>query len=778
MGILKYLQRREKSQMLRKENGQQIWNNFLYGKDARFVKTSRRLGRSLTFNWKDAKNMEEEEKTGRTRKFSAPGGRSLDLLEETTPLSVQLNFIPSTHSTPPVLIVRPKAMSTLKNVLKTVCEKSWYEVDVDQLEVVIENSATPLPLDSVVSYVAGFKLYVGVKQGDDQSGTTKGRKSDEDQPSPLPRHEEPLARRLSEFSVALPRPPSRFEYEKFDHDPSLLHVKYSWTEVFSDDGLSKKEKERQNIIWEIVNFEATYALKLQTVFEVFICPLLCLMDEKLIESIKVGSVIANLAEVFSKCAKRWNTVIGPFISEIRSSKQPAEAAKVARLYNVNSSAGDDQLSDEYFSEAYLYNLQIESCEKYIKSEQSKNLAFKKFYEWANNHPKLNKLDLSSYLKSPMHHLTRFALPLERLLQCTGEDEQKKTLEVTVGKIKNFVGSMNEQVRRYEQEMKLWAIEERIDGYDVVENLPEDIISQLSRHNISLRLTSPMFGCQKAQQRRRLMYEGTIRMKDNSGSKLQDVYLFLFSDMILITKKSYQRKNDNKLKLVKPPMRLDVVQLIWLKESSFALCYLNELNMVQGLYTFLSTNTKWYDEITNAKKTYSELLMSDRHETDNVIEELLRTAPPDSSTELLSRLGEKNDDRLGNNAHVCMSLEELESRWPLKISDIRSRAATVSGIETKPLLTPKAFEPLYSLGSSLTAPSSPFKKRYDTSSSSSTPDLDLGDEDTKTRTHSRRSGRDIKRYWTTSLNDFLQQPKANSPVQKVYSLNGQSDFYDN
>lgn len=558
-----------------------------------------------------------------------------------------------------------------------------------------------------------------------------------------------------------------------------MHLKYSGNEVFFEEVLSKKEKERQNIVWEIVNFEATYAHKLQTVFEVFICPLLCLMEEKLIDSIKVGSVIANLAEVFSKCAKRWNEVIGPFVNEVHSSKKPPEAGKVVRLYNVNSSADDDQLSDEYFSEAYLYNLQIESCEKYIKSEQLKNSAFKKFYEWADSHPKLNKLDLSSYLKSPMHHLTRFALPLERLLQCTEESSQKKTLEVTLGRIKNFVGSMNEQVRRYEQEMKLWAIEERIDGYEVVENLPDDIIAHLPRHTLSIRLTTPIFGCQKAQQRRRLIYDGDgpIKMKDNLGSKLQDVHLFLFSDIILITKKSYQRKNDNKLKLVKPPMRLDLVRPIWLKESSFALCHLNELNMVQGLYTFLSSNAKWYDEITNAMKTYSELLMSDRNETDHVIEEFLRNAPTGTSMELLSRLGEKSDEGLANNAHVCMSLEELESRWPLKISDIRSRAATVSGTETKPLLTPKSFESLYPVGSSITAPSSPFKKRYDTSSSSSTPDLDMGDEDTRTKLHSRRSTRDIKRYWTTSLNDVLQHPKTNPPVHKLCSWNGQTDYYD-
>lgn len=107
--------------------------------------------------------MEDEEKTGRTRKFSAPGGRSLDLLEETTSLSVQLNFIPSALSSPPVRVVQAESMSTLKDVLKKVCDMCWYKVDVDQLEIVIENSATPLPLDSVVSYVAGFKLYVGGK---------------------------------------------------------------------------------------------------------------------------------------------------------------------------------------------------------------------------------------------------------------------------------------------------------------------------------------------------------------------------------------------------------------------------------------------------------------------------------------------------------------------------------------------------------------------------------------------------------------------------------------
>ena len=114
----------------------------------------------------------------------------------------------------------------------------------------------------------------------------------------------------------------------------------------------------------------------------------------------------------------------------------------------------------------------------------------------------------------------------------------------------------------------------------------------------LDLTCPVPGC-GPQQRRHLLLEGGLKFKLRDSVAKTDVYCFLFTDMLLITKPN--RRGD-KVKVTKPPMRLDKCVVHMLRDGvSFALLYLNEYHMATAVHTFHGESAKvWVDHIRRAQ----------------------------------------------------------------------------------------------------------------------------------------------------------------------------------
>ena len=126
--------------------------------------------------------------------------------------------------------------------------------------------------------------------------------------------------------------------------------------------------------------------------------------------------------------------------------------------------------------------------------------------------------------------------------------------------------------------------------------PFPCILQLAGDFCKLDLTCPLPGC-GPHERRHLLLEGGLKFRD-ANSRL-DVYCFLFTDMLLITKAN---KKGDKVKVTKPPMRLDkcVVQLLR-DGSSFMLVYLNEYHVATGVYTFHGDAAKiWVGHVRTAQ----------------------------------------------------------------------------------------------------------------------------------------------------------------------------------
>ena len=124
------------------------------------------------------------------------------------------------------------------------------------------------------------------------------------------------------------------------------------------------------------------------------------------------------------------------------------------------------------------------------------------------------------------------------------------------------------MRQRQEQERLKNIIGRIDSYEPIvsvvmagvrevkiyycQETKDDELLGLLATSSHLDLTSPMPGC-AVGQRRHLLMEGDLKMKEGSSSKM-DVHCFLFTDMLLICKNI--SKKGERVKVIRQPYIVD------------------------------------------------------------------------------------------------------------------------------------------------------------------------------------------------------------------------------
>lgn len=132
--------------------------------------------------------------------------------------------------------------------------------------------------------------------------------------------------------------------------------------------------------------------------------------------------------------------------------------------------------------------------------------------------------------------------------------------------------------------------------------------QLLSDFCQLDLSRPIPSC-SSEVKRNLLLEGTLKMKD--GSSKMDVQCFLFTDLLLITKPSRRYGND-KVKVIRPPMRLDSV-IVWSLRDNGGLLVVHVSDYGVAIATYLLTGdvTPWLDNIRKAQVKCTTYVMQSR-----------------------------------------------------------------------------------------------------------------------------------------------------------------------
>ncbi|KAG0250360.1 RHO1 GDP-GTP exchange protein 2 [Mortierella polycephala] len=296
---------------------------------------------------------------------------------------------------------------------------------------------------------------------------------------------------------------------------------------------SKKERNRQEAIFEVVNTEHNYVRDLELMEEIFITPLRSgsIVDPEKLEAL-IEDVFLNYKEIIEVNKKLLKAL------RIRQEEQP-----------LVESIGDILLSHIVeFEEIYSrYVPRIALSEFAYKKEEAQNPKFAQFLQDCTRHPEARRLGLRHFLGQPYQRIPRYPLLLSEVIKRTEENVTDRTIVQEVVKFctelgKNIDGRMPEGARQ----VRMLILQDKV-------TWGPKVASQ------DLKLS---------EKKRQIHFECQVRRKAKFEVQMNEFRLFLFDHMLLLTKEKRDKlgeKDDIVYHVSKNPIPLELV-VVWPDDS--------------------------------------------------------------------------------------------------------------------------------------------------------------------------------------------------------------------
>lgn len=399
----------------------------------------------------------------------------------------------------------------------------------------------------------------------------------------------------------LPKVPSQLAFhhdswEEEEEEPKLT-LEDSWRQLLDDpESLSRRQFQQQEAIWELIQTEATYIKKLRVITDLFLCGLLNLQDNSLLGEVEPVRLFSNIHEIVHLHSTLWVQVMFPALEKARNTRSLLDPTDLQQGFSTFASR---------FQPYIRYCMEEESCMEYMRSMLRDNELFKIYVTWAETNKQCNRLKLMDMLAKPHQRLTKYPLLLKTILKKTEDQISRDALNSMVVCVEGFINSVDSQMRQRQEQQKLAAISARVESYEAVEGASEEVEKALKEFS-RIDLMAPMIDT-AAEETRQLHLEGALRMKEGKDSRM-DVYCFLFTDLLLITKPA---KRLEKVKVIRQPLLLHNVVCRELKDTgSFVLIYLNEFKSAVAAYSFQANSAtqgrSWTDAICNVQNQLQRL----------------------------------------------------------------------------------------------------------------------------------------------------------------------------
>lgn len=227
------------------------------------------------------------------------------------------------------------------------------------------------------------------------------------------------------------------------------------------------------------------------------------------------------------------------------------------------------------------------------------------FKWAENHPQVGRLKIADFMMIPVQRLTKYELLLKKIKQFTEDESRREHIGAIIDCVNSLPNSINIKLKYLAQ---FNDISDSIEKYEGIVG-PNDEINELLSAYKTLDIKSPLPGCLPSAIRE-LIHQGPLRLKESSRSL--DVYCFLFTDLLLITK----QKQNKKYKIIKPPVSTNRILVKELNQTdrAFVVISLNDYSVPDSVSMFVSIQAKkWIELIELAKKKYlDELATAKQH----------------------------------------------------------------------------------------------------------------------------------------------------------------------
>ncbi|KAM9073378.1 pleckstrin homology domain-containing family G member 6 isoform 3-T3 [Megaptera novaeangliae] len=380
--------------------------------------------------------------------------------------------------------------------------------------------------------------------------------------------------RLHTFSMfGMPRlpPEDRRHWEIGEDGDSSLAIEKSWKELVpGHKEMSRELCHQQEALWELLTTELIYVRKLKIMTDLLAAGLLNLQRVGLLTEVSAETLFGNVPSLIRAHRSFWEEVLGPTLEETRASGQPLDPVSLQNGFLSFS---------QRFQPYILYCVRVKQTMAYAWEQQDSSPLFRTFVQWCEKHKRSGRQTLGDLLIKPHQRITKYPLLLQAVLKRSPEARAREALTAMIAAVESFLRHINKRVRQGEEQESLVAAARRIGPYEVLEPPSEEVEKNLRQFS-TLDLMAPMLGV-ASEHTRQLLLEGPVRMKEGREGKL-DVYLFLFSDVLLVTK---TLRRADKAKVIRPPLMLEKLVCRPLRDpSSFLLIHLTEFQCVSSALT--------------------------------------------------------------------------------------------------------------------------------------------------------------------------------------------------
>ncbi|XP_072922141.1 pleckstrin homology domain-containing family G member 7 isoform X2 [Hemitrygon akajei] len=278
--------------------------------------------------------------------------------------------------------------------------------------------------------------------------------------------------------------------------------------------MQQKEKKLQEAMWEIFTTECTYLRgQLLVMEEVFLNTLKYLQSRGWLLDVDPRRLFANLNEL-SKVSLDF---LSSLLDAIRT------CWDLSSLIAVLS-----KFQDSLCCSHQKYCLNYSSANLYLNNLKTRE-DFGIFLKWCEQNEQCKRLHLSDLLVSPLQRLTRYPLLLRSLWNRSTDANAKKEIEAIIRRVDNSICDLEGKVKWLEGIQKFQQLQEIIVWPAVWERNKKAFVPESLRYLVKDNSLDGLL----SPANRQILYEGRLGLV--GATKFLDVHLFLFDDLLLITK---------------------------------------------------------------------------------------------------------------------------------------------------------------------------------------------------------------------------------------------------
>ncbi|XP_052003357.1 pleckstrin homology domain-containing family G member 5-like isoform X2 [Xyrauchen texanus] len=376
-------------------------------------------------------------------------------------------------------------------------------------------------------------------------------------------------------------------------------LEQTWTDIVrSHESMLKTQRHQQEALWELLNTELTYINKLKIAKDLVLAALSHCHGNGFLQEVTPTMLFSNLPSILYAHQLFWQEVMYPILQEVRLTGQPFDPMRLE---------GGCLQFPERFSAYFKYCWEEEINLEFTRRQLDTNPQFHTYLMWVENHPQCGRMRLGDIQAKPHQRITKYPLLLKAVLKTTEDLPTQNALHRMLNSVNNFLESINDYLQVKEDELALSVAAQRIEGYKI-EGLSEEIDKHV-REYCYFDLMTPLRGVGPKVIRKQLLEE-TLKVRGRKDNK--ELVVLLFTDVLLMTKT--QKKSD-KLKVVRPPLPLEKIHCIELKDgNSFVLVEVGDLGCAVSVYCLSTPSpdscSSWLSALREAQMALYTLRKTD------------------------------------------------------------------------------------------------------------------------------------------------------------------------